>query len=89
MRRCLIESNGLDKPGSIWDNINLVYFSLDGPPDSSNIIRDIPSEGTAETLLQSSAVGDVLGYFLINTAKLFLVREANVISLCRWSDCLQ
>lgn len=63
VRRCLIESNGLDKPGSIWDNIDLAYFSLGGPPEGSDVIRDIPQEGAAETLLRSAAVGDVLGHY--------------------------
>ena len=61
--KCLIESNGLDKEGGVWDNIDLAFFSLGGPPESSNVIRAIPNPGRAESLLHSAAVGDVLGHY--------------------------
>ena len=70
VRRCLIESNGLEQPGSIWDNIDLAYFSLGGPPATSDVIRDIPNEGAADRLLQSDAVGDVLGYLFDRDGRL-------------------
>lgn len=63
VRQCLIESNGLDKEGGVWDNIDLAFFSLGGPPGSSNVIRAIPKPGRAESLMQSAAVGDVLGHY--------------------------
>lgn len=63
VRRYLIERNGLDQPGGIWDNIDLAFFSLGGASETNFIYHEIRDHSHSDQYPAPLPVGDCLGYF--------------------------
>ena len=74
VHRYLVEANGLDRDGGIWDGIELALFSLGGLPETNPVIANLPDKEALPSLKAYGAVGDCLGHFF-NSSGTFIANS--------------
>ena len=65
----MLRSLGLDKPDSLWKNMDLAVFSLGGTMPSNRALQNLPDKTLIRTVEAYEAVGDILGYFYNRNGK--------------------
>ena len=75
VHKYLVEVNGLDRAGKIWEDIDLAFFSLGGIPESNPVISEFPDKQALPALKAYRAVGDFLGHFFKASGEFITVSE--------------
>jgi deoxyribonucleoside regulator len=76
IKQYMLEINGLDHHNSIWDHVDLAFFSLGGPPKTQAVTRDVSNKTLLQRVLASNAVGDILGNYFDAQGQMILEEDS-------------